>query len=113
VEQDFSTGFTQFKTALGVTTWTDTSWDCDKFSIACSFYAKWLNQISKNRHIAAALAVGELYYLKNAEAGGAHAINVFIVQEGDVLQLLFYEPQTAQPVTLSSAELKSVSFWKF
>lgn len=110
VEQDFSSGLWQFQNEMGIATWSAESNDCDKFSIAASFYAKWLNHSSPNRNVAAGLALGELYYFKNGTQG--HAINFFVIQVGTNLQIVCYEPQTRSVVALSEAERRSVFFWK-
>lgn len=112
VESDFSAGLWQFQNEMGISNWSAESNDCDKFAIAASFYAKWLNHSSPNRSVAAGLAMGELYYLKGGVTGQGHAINFFIVQVGEALQLICYEPQTRTPVELSEAEKLSVFFWK-
>lgn len=111
INSEFSSGLWQFQTELGISRWSAESNDCDKFAIATSFYAKWLNHSSPNR-IQAALSVGELYYYRNADISQGHAINFFVVLVGDSLQAVFYEPQTRSIVELSKAERESVFFWK-
>lgn len=110
IEREFSHGLFGFQHALGIATWTAEAWDCDKFAIGASFYGKFLNSVSPNRNVAAALAIGELYYVK--DVGGGHAINFFIVQAGQNLQIIFYEPQTRAVVSLSPTERERVMFWK-
>lgn len=112
VEKDFSGGFWQFKNEMGIATFQPEAWDCDKFAIAASFYAKWLNAASPNRNVSGALAMGELYYWRSGNPADGHAINFFVVQVGDSLQIVCYEPQTHSVVTLTEAERQSVFFWK-
>lgn len=112
IDSDFSSGLWQFQHEMGIARWESESNDCDKFAIAASFYAKWLNHSSPNRNVDAGLAFGELYYLKSGLAGQGHAINFFIALAGDSIQLVCYEPQTRSVVELSPAEKQSVFFWK-
>ena len=112
VEQDFSGGLWQFQNEMGISRWVSESNDCDKFALAASFYAKWLNHSSPNRNVAAGLAIGEVYYLKGGVFGQGHAINFFIVGAGITRQIVFYEPQIRQIVTLTPAEITSIFFWK-
>ena len=57
-------------------------------------------------------AIGVIWYLKGAIPGQGHAINVALLNTGD---LVFFEPQGAsyQEVSLSSTEIKSIWFVKF
>ncbi len=112
IENDFSKGLWQFQNEMGISTWSAESNDCDKFAIAASFYAKWLNHSSPNRNIAAGLAIGELYYLKGGVNGQGHAINFIVTLVGDSLQIVFYEPQLRRVVSLSETERGRVMFWK-
>lgn len=113
IEQDFSSGLWQFQTEMGISTWVADANDCDKFSNAASFYAKWLNYSTANRNVSAAIAIGELYYFIGGYSNKGHAINFFIILGNDgQLQMVCYEPQTRKIVTLTDAERASVFFWK-
>ena len=112
IQSDFSNGFWQFKNEMGIATFQPEAWDCDKFAIAASFYAKWLNAASPNRNVSAGLCIGELFYRKHGDRTQGHAINFFVVLVGESLQIVCYEPQTHSVVTLTEAERRSVFFWK-
>lgn len=110
IEREFSHGLFGFQHALGIATFENEAGDCDDFSQAAAFYAKWLNRVSPNRNTEAGLAVGELYYIK--DSGGGHAINFIVTLIGDRIQIVFYEPQLRRIVSLSEAERGRVMFWK-
>lgn len=42
-----------------------------------------------------------------------HAVNIILVNEGDFLTIVFWDPQTSQFVTLSNNEVASCSFFYF
>lgn len=111
IRKDFSDGLGTFQFQMGINRWNAESNDCDKFSLATCFYAKWLSHSSPNRNVNASLAVGEIFYIQE-KAGSGHAINFFIVNENGVMEILFYEPQTRSFVTLTPLEKFSVFFWK-
>jgi len=111
VTRDFSQGLAAFQFQMGINNWTAESNDCDKFSLATMFYAKWLSFSSKNRNVNASLGMGEVFYMKTGLGG--HAINFFIFKEQDgSLMVHFYEPQTRTFVTLSDVERSSIFFWR-
>lgn len=111
IESEFSSGLSAFQFQMGMNRWIAESNDCDKFSSATSFYAKWLNHSTPNRKVNASLACGEVYFIQDRSQSG-HAINFFIVTESGNLTILFYEPQTRLFVTLSETETSSIFFWK-
>lgn len=110
IESEFSNGLSSFQSEMGISTWSEESNDCDKFSIATSFYAKWLNHSSPNRNVNASIACGEVFYKKSSV--GNHAINFFIIMEKSKLKVIFYEPQTRSIVTLNPEEIRSIFFLK-
>lgn len=111
IRKDFSDGLGTFQFQMGIDKWVSESNDCDKFSLATCFYAKWLSHSSPNRKVNASLAVGEIFYIQEKNSSG-HAINFFIVNENGAMNVLFYEPQTRSFVTLTPLEKFSVFFWK-
>lgn len=80
--------------------------DCDDFSDGAAFFAQVDGRVELKA--AAGLAFGVLYYHRENPAG-RHAINFSVLRDGSVL---FYEPQTQQPVTLTANERSSVNFWR-
>lgn len=110
IRADFSRGLTAFQFQMGIDKWVAETNDCDKFATAATFYAKWLSHSSPNRNVRASLAFGELHYSRESD-GRAHAINFFIVNEGE-LKLVFYEPQNHKIVNLTKGEQFSVFFWR-
>ena len=110
VETEFSRGLAKFQFQFGINNWSEESNDCDKFSSAASFYLKWLNNSSPN-HVRAALAAGEIYYIRDKDRA-AHAINMFVFDTNGILSVSFYEPQTVKFIKLSESEINSIYFWK-
>lgn len=80
--------------------------DCDDFSDGAAFFAQVDARVELKAP--AGLAFGVLYYHRENPAG-RHAINFSVLRDGSVL---FYEPQTQMPVTLSAEERSSVNFWR-
>jgi hypothetical protein len=111
IQSDFSSGLSAFQFQMGINNWKPESNDCDKFSLATTFYAKWLTHSSPNRKFNASLAMGEVFYTRSNSRGN-HAINFFIINESDELKIVFYEPQTRQIISLTQNEMFSIYFVK-
>jgi hypothetical protein len=83
-------------------------WDCDKFAheaVAVVHRLHYANRSSEN-----GIAFGEVWFKRFA--GGWHAVNfVFLDVQGEI-KIMFYEPQSFEPLRLSNAELQTVAFWK-
>jgi hypothetical protein len=92
----------------GITKW-DKKFDCDKFAkyFAALVQVKYFVDNFHKWTEGEALSIGELYYRIGGISG--HAINVLF----DGNDFTFFEPQTGQFVTLTNAELESVSLVKF
>ena len=102
--------------SLKWTNWTH-KWDCDNFAdafklFACGYHAQ------NTQGDAEGIAIGVINYMamSRAEDGiaGGHAINIIYVHAGaddhgeDVMQPLFFEPQTGGYYNLTAAEFQSI-----
>lgn len=76
---------------------------CEAFSFQCHFAAQKIENIN--------VTVGVFFYMKNNIGG--HAINVILVNDGEKIKPVFFEPQTSQIVNLSKNELASCRFFYF
>lgn len=85
--------------------------DCDDFVEAATFYARLCYRRTPNRPSNAGVAFGEFYFQRNG-TGYGHAVNVAICRGSDnLLHLVFFEPQTAQIVTLTKKEISSCNYF--
>lgn len=88
--------------------WAEQSNDCDDFTRLAAALA----QLMQNRtRQGTALAVGEFWYRR--DAGGGHALLLFIIREGSERKLFFYEPQSCSEVKLSPQEITSCTAYRF
>jgi hypothetical protein len=80
---------------------------CEAFSFQCHFASQEIEKYN--------ITVGVFFYTpdKYVGTGIGHAINVIEINENDKVQIVFFEPQTSQIVTLSNTELASCSFFYF
>lgn len=78
--------------------------DCDDFAEDARYLARLLHRNTREKPDGA-LAFGLFKY--QTDAGGWHAINVVACREDGRIYPVFFEPQTAQVVKLSPAELIS------
>ena len=99
--------FRTSRAALG--TWTRRN-DCDNFARAYAQAAQDAHALTAGND-ADALAAGEVFYFQAGDPARGHAINCAFV--GADASLVFIEPQTGQPVTLSTNERNSVFFVRF
>jgi len=107
VETNAQMDFLQFLRDLGLTEWKQNVGDCDDFAKAFTVFLK--SYIKKEHPNAASPAVGEIYYIR--DEGGAHAINVIVLDDPSGLySLSFFEPQAQKFVNLSQEEIKSIYF---
>jgi hypothetical protein len=98
--RDFLPAISLARHRAGKSTYTRRN-DCDNFARAFAVAAQdaWADSPGV-RSDDEALAFGEFCYHR-ADGRGAHAINVAITDEG----LVFIEPQTAERITLTPAEI--------
>ena len=102
--------------SLKWTNWTH-KWDCDNFAdafklFACGYHAQ------HTQDDAQGIAIGVINYMAMARAEdglqGGHAINIIYVDGGkddhgaDIMQPLFFEPQTGGYYNLTAAEFQSI-----
>ena len=102
--------------SLKWTNWTH-KWDCDNFAdafklFACGYHAQ------HTQDDAQGIAIGVINYMamSRAEDGlqGGHAINIIYTDAGaddhgaDIMQPLFFEPQTGGYYNLTAAEFQSI-----
>jgi len=106
----FSTALWSFQQFFEVLRWTPEANDCDDFARIAAGFAQMLHYLTPNRPPATALAVGELWYVK--DSGEGHAINVALCGPSPD-GVVFYEPQTRQLVKLTDTELARVTIVRF
>lgn len=106
--RDFYTRWRADLHRKGVVKW-DPKFDCNRFaaSFAASAQIEYFTATFHARNAAEALAVGEIWY--DREAGGAHAIVIAHTERGPI----FIEPQSGLELRLSSAEVASIYFKRF
>lgn len=122
ITKDLSISIGAVLKSLGLK-WTDTAFDCDKFSLLAKTIAvlSWAVHNKENRDVA--LAFGQVSYIKCDVAGntiGAHSINVAIHRKQDGgLETRFYEPQPdivgvcLREIKLIPDEFQSIYFVEF
>ena len=98
LEGAFSKSLWSVQNFFGAASWSEEANDCDDFARCAAFLAQLLHYRTPGRPPASALAVGELWYVR--DNGEGHAINIAFTDKGVVC----YEPQTRAIVTLSPAE---------
>lgn len=86
--------------------WTAEDNDCDDFARLAAAFAQVLHTNTPGHAPATALAFGEFGYMKQDFTGG-HAINFVLTGPGPE-DVLFFEPQTGQFVTLTAQEKSAV-----
>lgn len=86
--------------------------DCDDFARFFAAWAALANRIAKKvgGH-PEGLAVGECWFVQ--DTGGGHAINIALTEIGDVLTVVFIEPQNGKRLELSETERHSIFLVKF
>ena len=90
---------------LGISVW-DNKWDCEDFSSFFKSMAQVCHRASSGT--AEGLAIGEIYYHKDGDDEGNHAINVIFAENGPI----FFEPQQGMPVKLSVKEMASIYYFR-
>jgi len=101
LESAFSAALWSFQSFFDVLRWSEEANDCDDFARLAAAFGQILHYLTPGRPPATALAVGELWYVK--DSGESHAINIALCgpTPDDVV---CYEPQTRRIVTLSEQE---------
>ena len=110
IEGAFSSALWSFQSFFNVLQWTEEANDCDDFARVAAGFAQILHFLTPNRPPAAALAVGELWYVK--DDGTGHAINIVLCGP-DPKDVLCYEPQTRQIVELTETEKNRATALRF
>lgn len=77
-------------------------WDCDDFARLGATVAQLLHARTHDGKPGMGLAIG--YFAYNDERRGGHAINIAVVEHGE---LVFFEPQTQALARLSEQEIQS------
>lgn len=101
IEGAFSKALWSFQSFFAILRWTEEANDCDDFARIAAGFAQILHFLTPGRPPATALAVGELWYVK--DNGENHAINIALCGPTPA-DVICYEPQTRQIVTLSETE---------
>lgn len=94
----FSSALWSFKSFFQVLNWTEEANDCDDFARLAATFAQILHFLTPDRPPATALALGEFWFVR--DDGTGHAINLALCGE----EVVAYEPQTRNEVTLSADE---------
>lgn len=110
IEGAFSSALWSFQKFFDVLNWTDEANDCDDFARIAAGFAQILHCLTPGRPPATALAVGELWYVR--DSGEGHAINVALCGGGPD-DVVCYEPQTRKVVELSVTEKARVTLIRF
>ena len=106
---DFANALRSFQLAMETATYMPEKNDCDNFTRGAAYFADVLH--SRTRDVQTAICFGEFWY--TLDAGGGHAINIAVVKNGDVMELMFFEPQTLMQLTLSKTEIESCYAYRF
>lgn len=106
----FSAALWSFQSFFNILNWVEEAMDCDDFARIAAGFAQILHFLTPNRPPQSALAVGELWYQR--DSGEGHAINLCVcgLNPEDVVA---YEPQTRQIVTLNEGEKLLASMIRF
>jgi len=101
LEGAFSSALWSFQAFFKTLDWTAEANDCDDFARIAAGFAQILHFLTPGRPPATALAVGELWYVK--DTGEGHAINIALCGT-DANDVVCYEPQTRKVVLLTPTE---------
>lgn len=110
IEGAFSSALWSFQGFFAVLRWHEEANDCDDFARIAAGFAQILHFLTPDRPPATALAVGELWYVK--DDGSGHAINIAVCGPA-VSDVVTYEPQTRQLVSLTEAERGRITMMRF
>lgn len=110
IEGAFSSALWSFQKFFSILNWREEAQDCDDFARIAAGFAQILHCLTPGRPPATALAVGELWYVR--DSGDGHAINVALCGGGPD-DVVCYEPQTRKVVELSVTEKARVSLIRF
>ncbi len=94
----------------GVVRW-DARYDCNRFAghlvseVQIVYFVENFHSYTKGQ----AAAIGEVWYLKNGRADGAHAIVTAYTDRGQI----YFEPQTGKELILSELEKRSIYYARF
>lgn len=98
---EFASFFRQSLVALGASTYTAESGDCDDYAALYAALARLCHRRTPG-HAGAGLPVGVVWYPQRT--GGGHAVNVAITSDAGVI---FIEPQTQRQIELTPEECSS------
>jgi hypothetical protein len=103
----FAAALFSFLQFFNLLKWIEEAHDCDDFARLAAAFAQILHVLTPGRPPATALALGEFWYVQ--DSGGAHAINLAVIDE----EVVAYEPQTRRVVQLSATEKRSGMHTRF
>ena len=98
---EFAEAFRRQRQVFKVDNYEPESNDCDDFARDAVTFAEKLH-VRTGEHRDAALAIGLLHYTR--DAGGAHAVNLWAVDNNGTREIIVVEPQTGQEIKLSESE---------
>lgn len=107
IEYIFSEAFVNFLKQFKLIKYKSEKNDCDNFALHCHSFALILHQNSEKVD-GKGFAIGQYHY--NQDTGGGHGINFWVTvdkEDSGKYQVLFYEPQTREIITLSEQEKAS------
>ena len=110
IEGAFSSALWSFQKFFSILNWSEEAMDCDDFARIAAGFAQILHCLTPGRPPATALAVGEIWYVR--DSGEGHAINVALCGGGPD-DVVCFEPQTRKVVELSVTEKARVTLIRF